>query len=186
MDYRRYETLILLSPNLSPEQVEAFKGKIEGVLAEGQGQIVRFEEWGRRRLAYPVRKEIHGYYVLWDYRAEPPLAAELQRVCKIDEQVFKYLTIVIEAGFTEERYQQVLDQLAAEASRTEKERESSAAKADAAKGEAAKPEGGEADDEADDDAADDDDEAPLGAAAPETPPAETPGQPQAGDQAASN
>ena len=133
MDYRRYDTLILLSPNLGPELVEAFKGKIEGIVAAGSGQIVRFEEWGRRRLAYPVQKETYGYYVLWDYRGLPPLADEIERNCKIDEQVFKYMTLVLEKGFTEERLQQVLDQLAAEASRKEKEKEKESAAAEAAK-----------------------------------------------------
>jgi small subunit ribosomal protein S6 len=101
MDLRRYETLILLSPQLNAEQVEAFKQKMERVLAAGGGQILRFEEWGRRRLAYPVHKETHGYYVLWDYKAEPALMSEFQRNCKIDEQVFKYLTVSVDKEFEE-------------------------------------------------------------------------------------
>lgn len=124
MDFRRYETLILLSPSMGPEQITAFKSKVEGIVENGQGAIVRFEEWGRRRLAYPVNKETHGYYILWDYRAEPPAAAEIERNCKIDEKVFKYLTLVLEKEFTEERLQQVREQLVSEASRKDKERES--------------------------------------------------------------
>ncbi|MDR2443816.1 MAG: 30S ribosomal protein S6 [Deltaproteobacteria bacterium] len=127
MDFRRYETLILLSPNLSPDQIEAFKTKIGGVIDTGGGKIVRFDEWGRRRLAYPVKKELYGYYVLYDYRAQPPLAAELQRNCKIDEQVFKYLTLILERDFSEQRYEAVLEQLANEANRREKEKEGAGA-----------------------------------------------------------
>jgi small subunit ribosomal protein S6 len=124
MDFRRYETLILLSPNMGPELIEAFKAKVEGIVAAAKGGIVRFEEWGRRRLAYPVNKETHGYYVLWDYRAEPATAAEIERNCKIDEKVFKYLTLALESNFTEERLQQTIENLAKEASRRDKERES--------------------------------------------------------------
>ena len=126
MDFRRYETLILLSPTMGAELIEAFKAKVEGIVTAAKGSVVRFEEWGRRRLAYPVNKETHGYYVLWDYRAVPSTAAEIERNCKIDEKVFKYLTLALESNFTEERLQQVIENLANEASRKDKERESAA------------------------------------------------------------
>ena len=74
MHPRRYETLILLAPT-NPESVEAFKSKVLGILEAGGGQLVRFEDWGRRRLAYPVQKEIYGYYLLYDYQGGPALAA---------------------------------------------------------------------------------------------------------------
>ncbi|MDR1676826.1 MAG: 30S ribosomal protein S6 [Deltaproteobacteria bacterium] len=121
MSFRRYETLILLSPQLSSEQLATFKTKVEGILSKGEGQIVRVEEKGRQKLSYPVRKELFGFYILYDYRAVSELAAELQRNLKIDEQVFKFLTIVLEKNFTEEKYQTVLNNIANEASKKEKE-----------------------------------------------------------------
>jgi small subunit ribosomal protein S6 len=121
MYFRRYETLILLSPHLASDQLAAFKSKVEGILSKGEGQIVRCEERGRQKLAYPVNRELFGYYILYDYRAKSELAAELERNLKIDEQVFKYLTIVQDKNFTQEKYQAVLDHLANEASKREKE-----------------------------------------------------------------
>jgi small subunit ribosomal protein S6 len=121
MHSRRYETLILLSPNLSGDEVETFKGKVESILAQGKGQIVRFEDWGRRRLAYPVSKQIHGYYLLYDYQAIPSLSAELERNLKIDEQVFKYLTLILDKNFSDERFSAEKDRLANEAKRKETE-----------------------------------------------------------------
>ncbi|MDR1084545.1 MAG: 30S ribosomal protein S6 [Deltaproteobacteria bacterium] len=115
MHPRRYETLILLSPNLGKPELEAVKTKIDGILAQGRGQIVRFEDWGRRRLAYPVKKEIYGNYLLYDYQGQPALAAELERNLKIDEQIFKFLTLVLEKDFTDQRYEEVLAHLAAAA-----------------------------------------------------------------------
>jgi small subunit ribosomal protein S6 len=132
MYFRRYETLILLSPHLSTEQLAGMKTKIEDIITKGNGQIVRFEERGRQKLAYPVRKELYGYYVLYDFRAQAALAAELERNLKIDEKVFKYLTLVQDKHFSEESYQAVLEQIANEASRREKEREQSQAAAEAA------------------------------------------------------
>jgi small subunit ribosomal protein S6 len=114
---------MLLSPNLSTEQLTAFKAKVDGILAKGEAQIVRFEERGRQKLAYPVKKELFGYYILYDYRSKAELAFELERNLKIDEQVFKYLTIVLDKNFTEEKYQAVLDNMASEAAKKEKEKE---------------------------------------------------------------
>jgi small subunit ribosomal protein S6 len=121
MNFRRYETLILLSPSLVGDQVEAFKSKVDSILTTGGGQVIRIEEWGRKRLAYPVRKEIFGYYLLYDFRARPTLANELERNFKIDEQVYKYLTLVLDSNFTEERLKAVQEALANEASRRDKE-----------------------------------------------------------------
>ncbi|MDR3204755.1 MAG: 30S ribosomal protein S6 [Deltaproteobacteria bacterium] len=129
MDFRRYETLILLSPNLASEQIAAFKNKIEAIINNGQGQIVRIEEWGRRKLAYPVCKELYGYYILYDYRGQNFLAAELERNLKIDEQVFKYLTLILERNFTEEKLNVVLEHLAAEANRNKEQLSSSSEQA---------------------------------------------------------
>ncbi|MDR2141003.1 MAG: 30S ribosomal protein S6 [Deltaproteobacteria bacterium] len=119
MHPRRYETLILLSPNLGKPELDTLKTKIETILAQGQGQIVRFEDWGRRRLAYPVKREIYGNYLLYDFQGQPALATELERNLKIDEKVFKFLTLVLEKDFTNERLEETLAQLAKDAQKQE-------------------------------------------------------------------
>jgi small subunit ribosomal protein S6 len=112
----------LTSPNLGKPELSSFKAKIDGILANGQGQIVRFEDWGRRRLAYPVKKEIYGNYFLYDYQGLPALASELERNLKIDEQVFKFLTLVLEKDFDDRRYEETVAQLAKEAQKKEGEK----------------------------------------------------------------
>ncbi|MDR2302530.1 MAG: 30S ribosomal protein S6 [Deltaproteobacteria bacterium] len=124
MYFRRYETYILLSPNLMADQLEAFKDKIQGILTKGEAQVVTVEEKGRLKLAYPVNKEYYGFYILYDYRGKPEVANELERNLKIDEQVFKYLTIVLDKNFTQEKYQTVLDNIANEAAKKEKSQQS--------------------------------------------------------------
>ena len=135
MHPRRYETLILLAPAL--ETLEAFKTKVEGILETGGGQLVRFEDWGRRRLAYPVQKELYGHYLLYDYQGGPALAAELERNLKIDEKVFKYLTLVLAKKFTAEDLAAAREKLQAEAAR----RESEKARREEAEGDVAAEEG---------------------------------------------
>ncbi len=122
MHPRRYETLIMLAPNLPAEELAAFKEKVAGIMESGQGQPVSFEDWGRRRLAYPVRKEMFGHYLLYDFQGSPELAAELERNLKIDEKVFKYLTLLLDKKFTDEDLEKAKENLLAEAARREAEK----------------------------------------------------------------
>jgi small subunit ribosomal protein S6 len=119
MHPRRYETLILLSPNLSPVQKETFKVKVEQILESGGAKVLRFEDWGRRALAYPVHKELHGQYMLYDYQGEPKVEAELKRNLKIDEFVFKHLTLILDTKFTDEKFEAEKEKLLAAATKKE-------------------------------------------------------------------
>jgi small subunit ribosomal protein S6 len=104
MHPRRYETLILLSPNITPAELETFKTKVEQILEKDAAKVVRFEDWGRKPLAYPVKKELFGHYVLYDFQAMPDTEAELKRNLKIDELVHKHLTILLDPQFTDQKY----------------------------------------------------------------------------------
>lgn len=131
MHPRRYETLIMLSPNLAAEEMDAFKKKVESIMEVEGGKVVAFEDWGRRRLAYPVNKELFGSYLLYDFQGSPALAAELERNLKIDEKVFKYLTLVLSKKFTDEDLAAAKEKLAADAVRREAEQAKAEADADA-------------------------------------------------------
>ena len=122
MHPRRYETLILLAPNLPPEDLEAFQKKIDTIMSAGGGEMVRFDDWGRRRLSYPVKKELYGHYQLFDFQGTPELVTELERNFKIDEKVFKYLTLVLSKKFTNEELAEVREKLLADAARREAEK----------------------------------------------------------------
>lgn len=122
MHPRRYETLIMLAPNLPAEELEAFKEKVNSIMEAGGAKLVRFEDWGRRRLAYPVRKEMFGQYLLYDFQGSPELASELERNLKIDEKVFKFLTLVLDKKFTDEDLEKAKENLLAEAARREAEK----------------------------------------------------------------
>ncbi len=129
MHPRRYETLIMLSPNLAAEEMDAFKKKVESIIEAEGGKVVAFEDWGRRRLAYPVHKELFGSYLLYDFQGSPALAAELERNLKIDEKVFKYLTLVLSKKFTDEDLAAAKEKLAADAARRQAEQAKAEAEA---------------------------------------------------------
>lgn len=90
---RHYETLFIVNPEISDEETDAVVDKFTGILTEGGAFIGMVDKWGRRRLAYTVKKFNKGYYVLLDYGATPQAVAEMERLFKIDEQVIRFLTV---------------------------------------------------------------------------------------------
>ena len=121
MYQRRYETLVLVTPELAEEGLDQFKQKLFDILEKDHGRLIQEENWGRRRLAYPVKKQMYGVYWLLDYMGSPELLAELERNLRIDERVFKYMTQVLDKHFTEEKYEKALEQLKLEKARQEAE-----------------------------------------------------------------
>ena len=111
MKARRYETLVLLHPELTTEELDQTKQKFVDIATRMGGRLVRLDDWGRRKLAYPVKKHLRGTYFLMDYMGQPDLMSELERNMRIDERVFKFLTLVIDKDFTEEKYQDEMDRL---------------------------------------------------------------------------
>ena len=90
---RKMETLLLLSPELSVEQRETILSTVDGVVVREGGKMLAVDQWGMRDLAYPVRKQMRGYYVRLEYAAPSALVAELERVLRITDGVFKFLTV---------------------------------------------------------------------------------------------
>ena len=83
---RKFETLLLLSPELSAETREGILTALTGVMEE-------VDHWGMRDLAYPVRKQMRGYYVRLVYQAPAELVAELERNVRITDGIFKFVTV---------------------------------------------------------------------------------------------
>ena len=88
----KYETIFIVDSELTEEArtpvVERFKN-----LIESNGQLESIEEWGVRRLAYPVNDKLEGYYVLVNYSAPADFPGELERVFKISDSILKFLII---------------------------------------------------------------------------------------------
>ena len=90
---RKMETLLLLSPELSVEQRETILKSMDEVIVREGGKMLAVDQWGMRDLAYPVRKQMRGFYVRLEYAAPSSLVAELERVLRITDGVFKFLPI---------------------------------------------------------------------------------------------
>lgn len=90
---RHYETLYIVSPELSDEDYKAVLNKYKDLIDREKGVIVRLDEWGKRKLAYELRNFDNGSYVLMDYCGGPGITVELERDLKLDDRVLKYQTV---------------------------------------------------------------------------------------------
>lgn len=87
-----YEVVYILDPAMGEEAIASMVEKFKA-LVETQGTVTEVDEWGKRRLAYPINDLTEGYYVLMTFAAEPSLPAELDRVLKITEGVMRSMII---------------------------------------------------------------------------------------------
>jgi small subunit ribosomal protein S6 len=89
-----YETVVLIDAMLDDSAVEATIEKFRAIIA-GNGEILRVDRWGKRRLAYTIRKRTHAEYVIYYYNAaQASLVADLERALRLDESVIRFLTVV--------------------------------------------------------------------------------------------
>ncbi len=88
----KYEVALVLSVANGDEAVNALKEKFNDLIAKN-GTVENVDEWGKRRLAYPINDETEGYYVFTTMTSEPSLPAELERIAGITEGVLRIMVI---------------------------------------------------------------------------------------------
>ncbi len=88
----QYETVFILTPVLSDAQMKEAVEKFANVLTSNGAEIVNSEEWGLRKLAYPIDKKSTGFYSLIEFNAEPTVIAKLETAFRRDERVLRWLT----------------------------------------------------------------------------------------------
>ena len=98
MRNRRYETVFILSPDLEEGKKKEILDRLDGVVEKGEGIRVKREDWGVRRLAYPVNHHPKGHYYLLDFVGSAQIVAELERHMRMIENVFRFLTVKTEDG----------------------------------------------------------------------------------------
>ncbi len=102
----QYETVFILTPVLSDEQMKEAVEKFKDVLAKCGAEIISEENWGLKKLAYPIEKKSTGFYELIEFRATPETIKKLEIAYRRDERVLRYLTVKMEkyaAEYAEKR-----------------------------------------------------------------------------------
>ena len=93
---REFETLLLFSPELGTDGREAILNNLVGIIEREGGKIIEMDQWGMKDLAYPVRKLMRGFYVRLVYAAPNQLIAELERNIRLNDNIFKFLTVKLD------------------------------------------------------------------------------------------
>lgn len=99
---RNYELVCILDPQFGEGQYEQIVEKYEALLEENGGEVSRIDNWGLRRLAYTsasLKNRLQGYYVLYQFFAEPTAIEGLEQTLKLDEAVLRYLITAVEGDF---------------------------------------------------------------------------------------
>ena len=113
-----YETLFAVSGNLVEEETKALVEKFVNLVKENASDVT-VNEWGKRRLAYPINYITEGYYVLVNFKSEPEFPRELSRVFGITEGIIRYMTTAKETKVAAEVAEEVSVEEVAEATATE-------------------------------------------------------------------
>jgi len=92
----QYETVFIATPVLSESQMKEAVEKFKKIITDNQGEIVYEEDWGLKKLAYPIQKKSTGFYHLIEFRAEPDLIAKLEVEYRRDERILRFLTMKME------------------------------------------------------------------------------------------
>ena len=98
---RKYETLLLLSPELAEENRQEILDTLSGVLDREAGKLLETDQWGMRELAYPVRKQTRGFYVRLEFVCQPKTVAEFERIIRIADGIWKFVTVQLDDSVAE-------------------------------------------------------------------------------------
>ena len=90
---RQYETMVLLSPNLTEEAVEESVQNFSNQVTGGGGEVLKVDRWGKKRLAYPIQRQRHGFYYIITYTAESSVVQEIERGLRLNEDAYRYMTV---------------------------------------------------------------------------------------------
>lgn len=114
----KYETVFILTPVLSEEQMKEAVKKFEDLLTNNGAEIVFKDFWGMRKLAYPIQKKSSGFYQLIEYKAEGDVIATIETELKRDERVIRFLTVKLDKhaiAYNEKKRRKAQEQAEAQA-----------------------------------------------------------------------
>jgi small subunit ribosomal protein S6 len=92
----QYETVFIMTPVLSEEQMMETVAKFKKILTDNGSEIVHENNWGLRKLAYPIQKKSTGFYYLVEYKAPGDLIGKVETEFKRDERILRFLTIALD------------------------------------------------------------------------------------------
>jgi small subunit ribosomal protein S6 len=95
---REYETIYILRPDATTEQIHDVNTRVRRVIENTGGKLIRVDNWGKRKLAYEIKKQLKGIYLYWLYLGESKLVAEIERNLRMLDLVIRYYTVKVVEG----------------------------------------------------------------------------------------
>ncbi|PKN45481.1 MAG: 30S ribosomal protein S6 [Deltaproteobacteria bacterium HGW-Deltaproteobacteria-17] len=95
---REYEMITILAPETTSEDIKVIQRRVLDLMERKEGRLLALENWGRRRLAYTVRKHRKGIYLYWRFLGHFELVAEIERLMRMIEKVIRYMSILVDAN----------------------------------------------------------------------------------------
>ncbi len=102
----QYETVFICTPVLSEPQVKETVNKFKDIITGNGGEMIHDEDWGMKKLAYPIQKKSTGFYHLFEFRIDPSVIGKLETEFRRDERVIRFLTVKLDkyaAEYSEKR-----------------------------------------------------------------------------------
>ncbi len=93
---RRYETISIISPSVGEDEIKAIIQRSSSIIEGDGGNVLNVDNWGLKKLAYPIKKQQQGYYIYMEYAAIPAAVSEMERIFKIDDRVLKFMTVKLQ------------------------------------------------------------------------------------------
>ena len=93
---KHYETVFIATPVLSEVQIKEAVKKYHDFIVDNGGEIVHEEDWGLKKLAYPIQKKTTGFYHLIEFKADPTFIAKLEIQYRRDERIIRFLTFALD------------------------------------------------------------------------------------------
>ncbi len=113
----RYEVIAIVKSDLPDEDITTILERYQAIITERKGVIAKAEKWGKRRLAYEIKKQKDGFYLFIDFAGNGPIVNEVERNFKIDDRILKFMTVKKEGAVTQEGIEAEI--AAAEAKKTQ-------------------------------------------------------------------
>lgn len=93
-----YETIFILKPSLGAETVKGYADKVKDLITGNGGSIETFEDWGEKKLSYPIKKQKYGHYILVAFKSKPEFVARLEKSYLLNEDIIRHSILLHEGA----------------------------------------------------------------------------------------
>jgi small subunit ribosomal protein S6 len=93
---REYETIFILRPDTNLEGIQLVNTRVRGVIDQKGGRVIKLDNWGKRKLAYEVKKQLKGIYLYWQYLGTSGVVEEIERNLRMIDSVIRYYTVKVD------------------------------------------------------------------------------------------